>query len=98
MGVLRHDQYAIVLDGWKLVRNENQPDDWPEYELYDHPSDPMNLNDVADEHPEIVASLSAELATWREYALSLRPPPDTEAISGLSQEEISRLRSLGYIN
>jgi arylsulfatase A-like enzyme len=95
---LGHDQYSIVLDGWKLVKNENHPDDWPEYELYDHEADPINLHDVADEHPDVVTRLAAELDTWREYALSLRPPPDTEAIEGLSQEEIARLRSLGYIN
>lgn len=98
LGIIKHDQYSIVLDGWKLVKNEKQPDDWPEYELYDHVADPMNLHDVAAEHPDIVERLAEELDTWREYAVSLRPPPDTEAIEGLNQEEISRLRSLGYIN
>jgi len=66
--------------------------------LYDHEADPLNLNDVASEHPDIVERLAAELATWREYALANRPPPDTEAVEGLSEEEIARLRSLGYIN
>ena len=87
-----------MLDGWKLIQNENQDEDWPEFELYDHVKDPLNLVDVAEDNPDIVASLSAELATWREWAVSLRPPPDTEAIQGLSDEEIARLRSLGYIN
>lgn len=95
---LGHDQYAIVLDGWKVVKNENHPDDWPEYELYAHEEDPLNLNDVAADHPEVVERLAAQLETWREYAASLKPPPDTEAIEGLSAEEIARLRSLGYIN
>ena len=95
---LPHDSYAIVLDGWKLVQNENQADDWPEFELYDHVNDPLNLNDVAGDNPVLVASLSTELATWREWAVSLRPPPDTEAIEGMSDEEVARLRSLGYIN
>ena len=95
---LPHDSYSIVLDGWKLIQNENQDEDWPEFELYDHVKDPLNLVDVAEDNPDIVASLSAELATWREWAVSLRPPPDTEAIQGLSDEEIARLRSLGYIN
>ena len=95
---LPHDQYAIVLDGWKLIKNENHADSIPEYELYDHEADPLNLNDVASEHPEIVERLAGELETWREYALSQKPPPDTEAIEGLSEEEIARLRSLGYIN
>jgi arylsulfatase A-like enzyme len=95
---LSHDQYAIILDGWKLVKNENHPEDWPEYELYDHTKDPINMVDVSGEHPDIVERLAAELDTWRQYAISLKPPPDTEAIQGLSPEEIARLRSLGYIN
>ena len=95
---LPHDSYAIVLDGWKLIKNENQAEDWPEFELYDHVNDPLNFDDVAADHPDIVANLATELSTWREWAVSLRPPPDTEAIEGMSAEEIARLRSLGYIN
>jgi arylsulfatase A-like enzyme len=95
---LDYSSYAIVLDGWKLVQNVGAPDTKPEFELYDHRSDPINMNDVASEHPDIVERLKGELATWREYALSLKPPPDSEAIEGLSAEEIARLRSLGYIN
>ncbi len=95
---LDHSQYSIVLDGWKLIKNEDQPEDWPEYELYDHEADPVNLHDVSADHPDVVERLAAELQTWRDYALSLRPPPDSEAVQGLSPEEIARLRSLGYIN
>ena len=95
---LPHNSYSIVLDGWKLIQKENQAEDWPEFELYDHVKDPLNLEDLAEDHPDIVANLATELSTWREYAVSLRPPPDTEAIESLSAEEIARLRSLGYIN
>ena len=95
---LPHDSYSIVLDGWKLVQNENQAEDWPEFELYDHVKDPLNFDNVAGDHPDIVANLATELSTWREWAVSLRPPPDTEAIQDMSAEEIARLRSLGYIN
>jgi len=95
---LDYSSYAIVLDGWKLVQNVGAPDTKPEFELYDHQNDPINMHDVASEHLDIVERLKGELATWREYALSLKPPPDSEAIEGLSAEEIARLRSLGYIN
>jgi arylsulfatase A-like enzyme len=94
---LPHDSYSIILDGWKLIQNENQAEDWPEFELYDHVKDPINLNDVAGDHPDIVANLSAELSTFREWAVSLRPLPDTEAMESMSDEEIARLRSLGYL-
>ena len=92
------DSYAIVLDGWKLVQNVDAPEPWSEYELYDHVNDPINMKDVAGENPDVVQRLASELSTWREWALSLRPPPDTDAIENLSAEEIARLRSLGYIN
>jgi arylsulfatase A-like enzyme len=95
---LSFDSYSIVLDGWKLVQNIDPPEGRGEFELYDHEMDPLNLDDVADEHPDVVERLAGELETWREWAVSLRPPPDTEAIEGLSAEEIARLRSLGYIN
>jgi arylsulfatase A-like enzyme len=95
---LAFDQYSILLDGWKLVKNEKQPEGRAEYELYNHTDDPLDLHDVAADHPDIVERLAGELATWKQYAIELKPPPDTETLQGLSPEEISRLRSLGYIN
>ena len=65
------------------------------------PEPPFRFVDVSrleGENSEVLTRLAAELSTWREWALSLRPPPDTDAIESLSAEEIARLRSLGYIN
>lgn len=48
------ESLVILTDGWKLIKNTTRPDEWPEYELYDHEKDPLNLEDLAEQHPEIV--------------------------------------------
>ena len=91
------DSFAMVTDGWKLIHNVRRPSDFPEYELYDHGNDPLNLKDLAGENPEVVEPLSQQLELWHEQALAARLPSDAEAQEGLSAEELERLRSLGYI-
>ena len=88
------DSYAIVADGWKLIQHTRRPDDFPEFELFDHEADPLNLDDVAAAHPERVQALATALTAWRERAESQRVSVETQ---GLSPEEERRLRSLGYI-
>jgi arylsulfatase A-like enzyme len=90
------ESMAMVSEGWKLIRNTERPEGWPEFELYDHRADPLNLEDVAADHPEVVERLAAELATWHEKALAAQVEPD-ESAEGLSPEQIERLRSLGYL-
>ncbi len=91
------DSFAIVTEGWKLIHNVRKPDDFPEYELFDHHNDPLNLEDLAPENPEVVERLSQQLEQWHEQALAARLPSDDELKGGLSAQELERLRSLGYI-
>jgi arylsulfatase A-like enzyme len=86
---------SIVDDGWKLIHNTEGRADLPEYELYDHRSDPLNLVDVTAQHPEVVDRLKRALAAWHEAAVAARIEPDADA--EMSPEEIQRLRALGYI-
>lgn len=88
---------AITLGGWKLIHNIVRPEGKPEYELYDALKDPLNKNDQAGAHPEIVERLTAALASWQTGAESVRLKADTDAAKNMSQEELERLRSLGYI-
>lgn len=90
------EQYAIVSDGWKFVHNVKREAEAPEYELFDHKTDPLNLENVADEHPELVGRLKEQLKERREFAASVALPESGSA-EGLSDEEIQRLKSLGYI-
>lgn len=95
----RIDAFSIVADGWKLVHNVNAPEgvDVPELELYDHESDPLNLTNVADEHPEVVERLAEQLESWRQWALQNQLPADDTVTEGMTSEELERLRSLGYV-
>lgn len=91
------DSYAIVHDGWKLIWNVERRDDRPELELFDHANDPLDLVNVADEHPERVAALRSQLENWR--AMTEAAKVSDEGLDAeLDPEEIERLRALGYIN
>ncbi len=88
---------AIVWDGWKLIQNAERPADRPEYELFDHQKDPLNLVNVAEQHPEKVKELAKLLDGWRLWVADRRLPTDAELTQGVSGEELERLRSLGYV-
>ena len=91
------ESFAVVDGDWKLIWNTNIPDERPEYELFDHKNDPINLFNVADEHPEVVERLADYLKNWHEAALAAKV--DTEAAAEeMSTEELEKLRALGYIN
>lgn len=91
------DGFAIVSEGWKLIRNLDPPDGFPEFELYDHVNDPLNHDDLADDNPEVVERLAALLAERHRWAEARQLPTDEDAMSDLSPEELNRLRSLGYV-
>ena len=89
------ESLAVVLDGWKLVKNLNVPPGRAEFELFSHGDDPLNLDDVASDHPDIVRRLAAELDTWQKWALARKV--EEESTDGLLPEELAKLRALGYI-
>ena len=93
----QHASYALVLDGWRLIHNVTRDEDEPEYELYDHKRDPLNLNDVRRDHPEVVERLTRELARWRQRSEAAMLPTDDELEDVLSADELERLRRLGYL-
>ncbi len=68
-----------------------------EYELFDHVKDPLNLTNVAADHPDQVKELAEQLARWREMAQSQRLKSDADMAAQASPEELERLRALGYL-
>ena len=89
---------SLVADGWKIVQNTDLPDeDHPEFELFDHRQDPLNLVNLADEHPDIVERLTKEVDRWQRQAESAQLQSDEELGATLSADELKRLRSLGYV-
>ncbi len=91
------ESYSIVLDGWKLIYNPRRASGKPEYELFQERKDPLNQHNLADQNPEVVKRLTKALAAWRTKVQAERLKPDSESTEGLSQDELERLRSLGYI-
>jgi arylsulfatase A-like enzyme len=91
------ESYAIVDGGWKLIHNQRRPRGGPEYELYDVAKDPLDKSNVAPQNPEIVKRLDKELDRWKQMATAARVKPDNETMKGLNQQQLERLRSLGYI-
>lgn len=89
------ESFAIVLDGWKLVHNTHRSEG-PEFELFEVANDPLNLKNVANEHPAKVEELRAKLEEWREFAMA-NQLPEADDLEQLDPEELKRLRSLGYI-
>jgi arylsulfatase A-like enzyme len=90
------ESFAVILGGFKLIHNTKRPPGRPEYELFDRRADPHDQKNVAAEHPEIVGRLSKELQAWHRKAQAARLKPDT-AGAAMSNEELERLRALGYI-
>ena len=91
------DAFSIIFDGWKLIHNVDRPEGFPELELYNHAEDPLDQNDLAAEHPEIVERLAEQLEGWHQWALENKLPTSEEVAEGVDAEELERLRSLGFV-
>lgn len=52
---------AIRNGKWKLLMNPDRS----RVELYDIPDDPAELDNLADQHPDFVKSLSEKLMKWQ---------------------------------
>ena len=90
------EAYSVVKDGWKLIHNIQRYKDRPEFELFDRAKDPLDQTNLADQHPDLVKQLSEDLIAWRKWAEE-NALPEADSTEGLSDEELRRLRSLGYI-
>jgi arylsulfatase A-like enzyme len=91
------ESYSIVDSGFKLIHHRTRREGTPEFELFDAVKDPLDRTDLASQHPEEVKRLAEILDSWYKMANAARLAPDTETMDGLSQQQLERLRSLGYI-
>jgi len=91
------ESYALVEGAFKLIHNRQRDDGTPEFELFNVDEDPRDQNDVAAEHPDVVSRMAEALEGWYEMANGARLAPDAESTDGMSQQQLERLRSLGYI-
>ncbi|MEE2678174.1 MAG: sulfatase-like hydrolase/transferase [Myxococcota bacterium] len=93
-------RYALTTPRWKYFRIETRGALTGE-ELYDRRADPFELEDVAAQHPQVVAQLREALLlrrkAQRERAAALRgdaPPP----VRPVDPELREQLRMLGYVD
>ncbi|MFD7296267.1 arylsulfatase [Streptomyces sp. NPDC059897] len=81
-------------DGHKLVtlHRPGVPYDDSEWALYDIRTDPTEIHDLADRHPEIVKELSAawEAAAWANGVFPLPDASGALAVRGPAEERLSR--------
>jgi arylsulfatase A-like enzyme len=91
------ESYAIVDGGFKLIHHRTREEGTPEYELFDAVKDPLDRSDLASQHPDEVKRLTGILDSWYKMANAARLAPDSTTMEGLSQQQLERLRSLGYI-
>jgi arylsulfatase A-like enzyme len=91
------ESFAIVAGPWKLIHNTARPAGKPEYELFEHPKDPLDSKDLAALHPDVVERLAKEIAAWRSKGEAARLKPDAASAQQMSPEQLDRLRALGYI-
>lgn len=81
---------AIIRHPSKLIGFEGYPP-----QLYDLLADPEEERNLAATHPDLVATLTAELHR------QTGAPPDAKAASGgsgrLERDQVERLRALGYV-
>ena len=73
---------SLVSDGWKIVQTiEGEDEADPEFELFDHREDPLNLVNLADEHPDIVERLTQDIDRWLRQSESAQLTSDEELSS-----------------
>lgn len=86
------DLEALVEGGFKLILTRGEE---PAMELYDLERDPGELHDLAPREPERVAAMRAEL---ERLVAEARGRSAAEAESAeLSEEDLARMRALGYV-
>jgi arylsulfatase A-like enzyme len=95
-----HSEFGVWVDGekhgvragsWKYLVSENEGT----RELYDLARDPGETRNVADEQPERVRELAGMLADWR---AAVTVPDSLTEEPVLSDEDVQKLKSLGYIH
>ena len=74
---VRYNHFMIRNQTWKLVHptgfGRESFEGMPKFELYNMADDPLELHDVAAQHPKIVRQLKAKYDNWFDDVSSTRP-------------------------
>lgn len=90
-GRFDRDWWTLQQGAWRLFE-----DDRDTVMLFDLAQDPREINDVAQENPDIAGALRRELAAWKESHPAVQGVP----LNGgdLTQEHLEQIRALGYVD
>ena len=95
-------QLAIRQGTWKLIHvaspNHRKMMTGNEYELYDLEKDPGELNNIAEQHPDMVRSLLKAMTDWHTGAAGVPKPGEEVNLDALDENTLELLRSLGYVD
>ncbi len=84
--IFRAHKRALIWNNWKLIRSPDRT------ELYDIIADPHEQNDLAGSNKKLVGSLSNKLEEFHRQLTRGKAP-----VIEIDEQELMRLRSLGYI-
>jgi arylsulfatase A-like enzyme len=89
------EQKALLTDGWKLVYVPESG----KSELYSLATDPEELSNVAQAHPEMRDSLTAELLHWMEQSRAINHalPAETGSRAVVDGALRQQLQAMGYL-
>jgi arylsulfatase A-like enzyme len=82
------EQYAVRLGDWKLILG---PEEGTRL-LFDVARDPRERRDLAVQEPERAAELERVIAAWRAEHTGKESAPEA-----ISEQDLERLRALGYV-
>jgi arylsulfatase A-like enzyme len=88
--------FAMIDGEYRLIHNVVRPEGHPEFELYDHVADPLNLTDIASDNPDRVESMAKQMALWLQWAEANKVESDGDSAE-LSDDQLEQLRALGYV-
>jgi arylsulfatase A-like enzyme len=91
-----HFQVAVRTGRYKYIYDEVRPD---QAELYDLQADPGELQNLAGQHPQVVAQLRAVVEQHLAAVQETRPEAgQAQAAEAMPEEVLHKLRGLGYFD
>lgn len=87
---LRRIRQALFEGPWKYIQSSDD-----HHELYDLSRDPGETDNLIASQPEVAARLARQLDQW---LVSRRPAAPPAPLEELDEEDLKRLKSLGYNN
>ncbi len=86
---LRRIRQALFEGPWKYIRSSDE-----RHELYDLSRDPGETVNLVASNPEVASRLARQLEQWLESRRPVTPPAP---LVEMDEEDLKRLKSLGYI-